>query len=186
MNMSFEDDMNEHINICRTMLQAKLDIDHIAETIYTTLVAGNKLILCGNGGSAADCQHIAAEFTGRFVVERRALNAIALTTDTSALTAIANDYGYDEVFARQLKGVGAAGDLLVGISTSGASPNIIRAFEIAKNMNIKTLCLTGEKTGKLNELSDFNISVPSRTTARIQELHIFTLHSICRYIDEKF
>jgi len=161
-------------------------IDEIAMIMYNKLITGNKLIFCGNGGSAADCQHIAAEFTGRFLMERKPLNAISLTTDTSALTAIANDYGYDEVFSRQLTGVGAKGDLLIGISTSGNSSNIIRAFETAKVMGIETLCLTGQEKNQLFDISDYKIAVPSQITARVQEVHIMILHSICKQIDDKF
>ena len=150
-----------------------------------TLRAGNKVLLCGNGGSAADAQHIAAELTGRYKTERRGLPGIALTTDTSALTAIGNDYGYDRVFDRQVEALANKGDLLIGISTSGNSTNVINALKVAREMGCKTLGLTGRDGGAMNELCDINLVVPSNDTPRIQEMHILFAHTICQIIDNE-
>jgi D-sedoheptulose 7-phosphate isomerase len=150
-----------------------------------TLRAGNKILLCGNGGSAADAQHIAAELTGRYKTERRGLPGIALTTDTSALTAIGNDYGYDRVFDRQVEALANKGDLLIGISTSGNSTNVINALKVAREMGCKTLGLTGRDGGAMNELCDINLVVPSNDTPRIQEMHILFAHTICQIIDNE-
>ena len=150
-----------------------------------TLRAGNKILLCGNGGSAADAQHIAAELTGRYKTERRGLPGIALTTDTSALTAIGNDYGYDRVFDRQVEALAQKGDLLIGISTSGNSINVINALKVAREMGCKTLGLTGRDGGAMNELCDINLVVPSNDTPRIQEMHILFAHTICQIIDNE-
>lgn len=149
-----------------------------------TLRAGNKILLFGNGGSAADAQHIAAELTGRYKKERRGLPAIALTTDTSALTAIANDYGYAYVFARQVEALAQKGDLLIGISTSGNSENVLKALEAGKSMGCKTIGLAGRDGGKMGALCDLAIIVPSEDTPRIQEMHILIGHIICQAIDE--
>lgn len=143
-------------------------------------------MLCGNGGSAADSQHIAAEFVGRFHKERISLPAIALTTDTSILTAVGNDYGYDVVFKRQVEGLGREGDVLIGISTSGNSKNVIEAFMEAKAKGIKTIAFTGEKESRSSEVADITLRVPSTVTARIQECHILSGHIICSFIDEEY
>ena len=150
-----------------------------------TLRAGNKILICGNGGSAADAQHFAAELTGRYKTERRGLPGIALTTDTSALTAIGNDYGYDRVFDRQVEALANKGDLLIGISTSGNSTNVINALKVAREMGCKTLGLTGRDGGAMNELCDINLVVPSNDTPRIQEMHILFAHTICQIIDNE-
>jgi D-sedoheptulose 7-phosphate isomerase len=147
---------------------------------------GNKVLLAGNGGSAADAQHIAAELSGRFVKERKALPGIALTTDTSALTAIANDYGYDQVFSRQLEALAQPDDLFIGISTSGNSQGILNAFKAAKKIGCKTLGLSGRDGGKMNGLCDLNIVVPADVTARIQEMHILIGHILCKAVDDLF
>lgn len=149
-----------------------------------TLLNGGKIFFCGNGGSAADSQHLAAELTGRFVNDRRPLSAIALSTDTSALTCIGNDYSFDEIFARQVAGLGRNGDLLIGISTSGNSRNVIRAVEEAKKVGIKTIGLLGRNGGKLHSLCDQSIVVPHGVTARIQECHILIGHTLCGLIEE--
>jgi len=146
---------------------------------------GNKILLCGNGGSAADCQHIAAELVGRFGMERRALPAIALTTDTSILTAVANDYSFDRIFERQVEALGQEGDVLIGISTSGNSENVVRAVEKAKEMEILTVGFLGRDGGKLAELVDHPLIVKSFSTPRIQEVHITLGHVLCDFI-EKF
>ena len=147
------------------------------------LAAGHKILLCGNGGSAADSQHIAAELIGRFEVERDALAAIALTTDTSALTAIGNDYGYEEVFSRQVAGLGQAGDVLIGFSTSGGSKNVVRAFEVAAKRGVRTIAMTGSKHGVLADMADVWVACPSTRTANIQEGHITIGHLICALIE---
>ena len=151
-----------------------------------TLKNGGKILFCGNGGSAADAQHIAAELTGRYKTERVSLPGIALTTDTSALTAIGNDYGYDAVFERQLRGVGRSEDMLVAISTSGNSKNVANVLVAAKQMGIKTLGLSGRDGGVMNELCDLNLIIPAKDTARIQEMHILIGHIICQAIDDAF
>jgi D-sedoheptulose 7-phosphate isomerase len=151
----------------------------------TALKAGARILFCGNGGSAADAQHAAAELTGRFRRERRGLPAIALTTDTSAITAIANDYGFDQIFARQVEALGRAGDVLIAISTSGESLNVLAATERAAALGIRTIALTGRDGGGLAALADVTLLVPATDTARIQEAHIFLLHSLCEAIDEE-
>lgn len=156
--------------------------DRVAETIKN----GGKILLAGNGGSAADAQHIAAEFTGRFVRERQPLAAISLTTDTSALTAIANDYGYEQVFSRQLRALARPGDLFIAISTSGNSPGILAAVEAAKETSVTTLALTGRDGGPLAKTSDLALVVQHDVTARIQEMHIFIGHLICEYLDQQY
>jgi D-sedoheptulose 7-phosphate isomerase len=157
-----------------------------AEMTATALAAGRKLLLFGNGGSAADAQHIAAEFVGRFLDERRALPAIALTTDTSALTAISNDYGYDEVFARQVRALGTAGDVAIAISTSGRSPSVLRAVEVCREAGITTIGLTGGDGGALARVVDLNLRASaSRLSARIQETHILAGHVICELVDRR-
>jgi len=162
------------------------DIETGCEMIASVIKNGNKVLLAGNGGSAADAQHIAAELTGRFVKERRALPGIALTVDTSALTAIANDYGYDVVFSRQIEALAQPGDLFIGISTSGNSQGILNAFDAAKKISCKTLGLSGRDGGKMNGRCDLNIIVPSQITARIQEMHILIGHILCKAVDELF
>ncbi|HAL82219.1 MAG TPA: phosphoheptose isomerase [Mucilaginibacter sp.] len=162
------------------------DIETGCELITTAIKNGHKVLLAGNGGSAADAQHIAAELSGRFVKERKALPGIALTVDTSALTAIANDYGYDQVFSRQVEALAQPGDLFIGISTSGNSQGILNAFEAATKIGCKTLGLSGRDGGKMNGLCDLNIIVPSQVTARIQEMHILIGHILCKAVDELF
>ena len=159
-------------------------IQEAAGLVAATLSQGGKLMLCGNGGSAADSQHIAAEMTGRFVKDRRPLAAIALSTDTSALTCIANDYSFDEVFSRQVMGLGRKGDCLLAISTSGNSRNVLRAAEAAHAAGIRVIGLLGRDGGALRAICDVPIVVPSPTTARIQEAHIFIGHTLCAMVEE--
>jgi len=150
------------------------------------LLAGGKVMACGNGGSAADAQHFSAELIGRFERERQELAAIALTTDTSILTAVGNDYSYDEIFSKQVRGLGKKGDILIGISTSGNSKNVVRAIEVGKKMGIKIIALTGNGGGKITSLldgDDIHLCAPSTRTARIQETHLVLLHSICDGVD---
>lgn len=161
------------------------DIRATAELIVETFRNGKKVLICGNGGSAADAQHLAAEFVGRYESERRGLPAIALTTDTSALTAVSNDYGFERVFARQVEALATDGDLLIAISTSGDSPNVIAATMSARNAGCKIIGLTGQKGTKLASLSDASIKVPSLRTARIQEAHITIAHIWCEILDSE-
>mgnify|MGYP000039168519 FL=1 len=148
------------------------------------MITGHKILICGNGGSAADAQHIAAEFIGRFHNERRALPAIALSTDTSILTSIANDYNYSQVFSRQVQGLGRAGDVFWGISTSGNSENVNKAIIEAKNKRMITIALTGKTGGEMVDICDVALVIPSDSTARIQEMHILCAHIICQLIDD--
>ncbi|MBQ1960820.1 MAG: D-sedoheptulose 7-phosphate isomerase [Akkermansia sp.] len=159
-------------------------IAEIAERCAAALQAGGKVIFCGNGGSAADSQHLAAEFVGRYKLERPALNSIALTVDTSILTAVGNDYGYDEVFRRQVEGIGKAGDVLIGLSTSGNSRNVVLAFEQARSMGITTVALTGAGGGKMKEAADIALPVPAGITNHIQEMHITCGHLICELTEK--
>ena len=161
-------------------------IARAAELMRDAVLAGKKVLLCGNGGSAADAQHIAAELVGRYVLERRPLPAIALTTDTSALTAIGNDYGYEHVFARQVEALGAAGDVLVAITTSGTSKNVVAAAEVARRLGMKVIGLTGAKGAAFVDGCDAGVAVPSVVTARIQECHITIGHLLCEVLDEAF
>lgn len=158
-------------------------VDKAGHLAGQALLAGGKIMFCGNGGSAADSQHLAAELTGRFINDRRPLAALALSTDTSALTCIGNDYSFDEVFARQVKGLGRAGDVLVGISTSGNSRNVIRAVEEARAAGMTVIGLLGRDGGALRGLCDLAIVVPSQVTARIQESHILIGHTLCGLIE---
>ena len=170
-------------------LRGDLDVAAIARAaalVRDAVLAGQKLLLCGNGGSAADAQHIAAELVGRYVLDRRPLAAIALTTDTSALTAIANDYGYEHVFARQIEALGAPGDVLIAITTSGTSKNVIAAVAAARARGMTVIGLTGGHGAAFAAACDAGIAVPSTVTARIQECHITIGHLLCEVIDEAF
>jgi len=161
-------------------------IEEATKIVVETLKNGNKILLCGNGGSASDAQHIAAELTGRYKSERRGLAGIALNTDTSTLTAIANDYGYDRIFDRQVEALARRGDLLIGISTSGNSLNIISALATAKLMGCRTLGLSGKDGGDMNRLCHLNLVVPSGDTPRIQEMHILIGHILCQAVDDAY
>lgn len=161
-------------------------ITEAVELMFLALSNGNKILACGNGGSAADCQHFAAELIGRFERERLPLPAIALTTDTSIMTAIANDYQFNDVYAKQVQALGQAGDILLAISTSGNSANVIRAIEAALERDMRVIALTGKTGGKIGELlteADVHICVPHDRTARIQEVHLLTIHCLCDGID---
>lgn len=159
-------------------------IAEAASLIVTRIRAGNKLILFGNGGSASDAQHIAAEFVGRYRAERRALPAIALTANSSAVTAIGNDYGFDDLFARQIPAFAKPGDVAIAISTSGNSANVVRGVEAAKRIGVLTVALTGACGGKLRELADVCVSVPSESTPRIQEAHILIGHILSGIVED--
>lgn len=161
-------------------------IETISNTIVDSLKNGNRIYFCGNGGSAADAQHLAAEFSGRFYTDRKALPAEALHCNTSYLTAVANDYSYDVVYARLIDGIGNSGDVLIGLSTSGNSANIVKAFETAKEKGIITVGFTGTSGGVMKGLSDYLVNVPSTDTPRIQESHIMLGHIICQLVEEKY
>jgi D-sedoheptulose 7-phosphate isomerase len=156
-----------------------------ASLIAECLRAGGKLLLFGNGGSAADAQHLAAEFVGRFVLERQALPAIALTTDSSILSAVGNDYGFDQIFARQIEALGRPNDVAIGISTSGNSPNVIEAVKKATKQNVKTIGLAGKDGGALARCVDLAITVSSTNTARVQECHIAIGHTLCELVENE-
>ncbi len=180
------DSLRQHLEVINEILQTQIPIiEECAEMIFNTLNNGNKVLFCGNGGSAADAQHLAAEFVGRYETERQAFPAIALTTDTSALTAIANDYNFDKVFARQVEALAKESDCLIAISTSGNSPSIIEAVMKARSLGCIVIGMTGAKGKKLASLCDACIFVPSERTARIQEAHIVIGHIWCEIFDSK-
>lgn len=169
------------------LLQKQIDIIVLIAQIWIeSLANGNKVIFCGNGGSAADSQHLAAELMGRYKIDRNPMPAMSLTVDTSALTAIGNDYGYEKVFSRQLRGIAKKGDVLVGISTSGNSKNIIEAFQIAHSLGVKTVAFTGEGGGRMKEEADICLNVPSTIINNIQEMHIASGHIICGLVEAHF
>jgi D-sedoheptulose 7-phosphate isomerase len=173
----------EHLEVVR-QVEAQLPVlEAIARTMAATLHAGGKILWCGNGGSAGESQHFAAEIVGRFRRERRGLPSVALTADTSILTAIANDYGYDHVFSRQVEALGIAGDLLVGISTSGNSRNVVAALEVARSQKLTTVAFTGAGGGEMAAAADYLFAVPAKDTARIQEAHILAGHMLCDWIE---
>ncbi len=181
------EELNHHQNTIAKVIERLVpDIETSCKMIIETLLKGGKILLAGNGGSAADAQHIAAELTGRYVKERKALPAIALTVDTSALTAISNDYGYESVFSRQIEALANPNDLFIGISTSGNSANILKSLASAKVIGCKTIGLSGRDGGKMNNLCDINIIIPDDVTARIQEMHILIGHIFCKSVDEQF
>lgn len=158
-------------------------IAEVARVCAESLKSGHRILFCGNGGSAADAQHLAAELVGRYKLERPAMNALALTVDTSILTAVGNDYGYDEVFRRQVEGLGRAGDVLFGLSTSGNSANVLLAMEQAKRMNMVTIALTGRGGGRMAAAADYALRVPSEATNHIQEMHIACGHLVCELVE---
>ncbi len=175
----------EHLEVCKALPELASSVSAAADVIGDSLAAGGQLLVAGNGGSAADAQHIAAELTGRFMKERQPLRALALHGNTSALTAISNDYGYDRVFARELTAHARPGDVLLAISTSGNSDNILRAIEAARQCQVGVIGLTGDSGGKMREVCDLCLCVPSRNTARIQEMHITIGHTICELLEER-
>ena len=184
MRLTIANEFNTHLQTIQAVIGTMEDgLEEASKIAIEVPQKGNKILLCGNGGSAADAQHIAAELTGRYKNERRGLAAISLTTDTSALTAIGNDYGYKRVFDRQVEALANKGDLLIGISTSGNSENIISALSLAKEMGCRTLGFSGRDGGKMNEICDINLVVPSNDTPRIQEMHILFGHTLCQIID---
>jgi len=176
----------ESSEVKQKTLEGNLDKIEAAANILIEAVSQNKkILLFGNGGSAADSQHIAAEFIGRFQKERRAVAAIALTTDSSILTSLSNDYSYEMIFARQIEGLGQEGDVALGISTSGQSANVIEGLKKAHELGLKTIALTGNGGGKMGEMVDINLDVPSIVTARIQEAHICIYHTLCELVEDQ-
>ena len=177
--------LQEHLETIQKVIDSKIaDIERSGQLICEALASGKKILLCGNGGSAADAQHIAAELVGCYEKQRRSWPAIALTTDTSALTAVSNDLGYEQVFARQVLGLAQAGDVLVAISTSGKSKNVLRAVEQAREAGCATIALTGAAAEPLSSLCDVTVAVPSTRTSRIQEMHITIGHLWCEMVDQ--
>jgi D-sedoheptulose 7-phosphate isomerase len=189
MNEKISSIIEASINVKKQLLSNTEMIDRlqiISNQITTAFQNGNKVLFCGNGGSAADAQHLAAEFSGRFYTDRHALPAEALHVNTSYLTAVANDYSYDVVYARLVNGIGKKGDVLIGLSTSGNSKNILEAFKVAREKEMITVGFTGDSGGKMKELSDYLLNVPSNDTPRIQESHILLGHIICQLVEEQY
>lgn len=186
LNKTIEESFRRHEKIVEESLAQLLsEIQKTAEVLIGAASSGHKILTCGNGGSAADAQHLAAEWVCRYKNDRRPLAAIALTVDTSALTAISNDYDFENVFSRQVEALGVAEDVLVAFTTSGKSKNILKALQVAKNNGLKTIVLTGEKGGNLKSIADITLVIPSEETARIQEIHELIYHIWCEIIDER-
>jgi D-sedoheptulose 7-phosphate isomerase len=176
---------NEHMEVSKALPILTPAVSNAVDIIYSSLAAGGQLLIAGNGGSAADAQHIAAELTGRFLRERQPFRALALHVNTSALTAIGNDYGYEHVFARELSAHARPGDVFLAITTSGNSRNILRAIEAARKSKAVVIGLTGESGGEMRAACDLCLCVPSKSTARIQEMHITIGHAICELLEER-
>jgi len=176
---------NEHMEIAKLLPRLAAAVSDAVDIIYSSLAAGGQLLIAGNGGSAADAQHLAAELTGRFLLERRPFRAMALHGNTSALTAIGNDYGYEHVFARELSAHARPGDVLLAISTSGNSANVLRAIAAAREHKVKVIGLTGESGGRMQSLCDLCLCIPSHSTARIQEMHITIGHAMCELLEAR-
>jgi D-sedoheptulose 7-phosphate isomerase len=186
MNAEIKAQLADHRAVIKTMEDNLLAaVSDMTETIITALASGKKLLIMGNGGSAADAQHFSAEIMGRFKLERPALPAVALTTDTSILTAIGNDYGFDYVFSRQVEGLAAPGDVVIGISTSGNSPNVLAALVKAKELGCKTIALLGRDGGSIKEAVDIPVIIPSHDTPRIQEGHTTLIHIVCDLVEKR-
>jgi D-sedoheptulose 7-phosphate isomerase len=177
--------ISEHQDVVSKLAALNHSICDAVQLLKATIETGGKIMLCGNGGSAADSQHIAAELVGRFSVNRKPIPGLALSTDTSAITAIANDFSYDDIFSRQVESIGKPGDCLIGISTSGNSINVIKAIESANCRGIKTIGLVGCKGGEIGNLVNLSIIVPSCATARIQEVHILIGHILCGALERE-
>jgi len=178
--------IKESIEIKKIILNEHVDIiAHISETILKSLKAGKKILICGNGGSASDAQHIAGEFINRFYLNRKPYPAIALTSDTAVITSIANDFSYDEIFKKQVEALGEKDDILIAISTSGNSKNVNLAIKAAQEKKMLTIGFTGEKGGELKKLAEITFQAPSNDTPRIQEAHILTFHIICELVEER-
>lgn len=178
--------IDEHLHAIQLVRETLVgSIEQIAHLVSQSLVNGGTLFWCGNGGSAADSQHLAAELVGRFKEDRRPLRSIALTTDTSVLTCVANDYSYEEIFARQVEALGRPGDVLLAISTSGNSKNVLCALKAAKGLGLVTVALLGKAGGPCKDMADYGLVVPSQITSRIQEAHILIGHILCELIEEE-
>ncbi|MBT4952415.1 MAG: D-sedoheptulose 7-phosphate isomerase [Pelagibacteraceae bacterium] len=186
MKTTIEKEIAEHLKVAETMLSLTNKVEIAAQLCIDTLQEGGKLLIFGNGGSAADAQHIAAELVGRYKVNRKGLSALALTTDSSALTAIGNDFGYKSLFDRQVEALANKGDVLIGISTSGKSINVINALKLGSQLQCKTIGFSGNDGGQMNKICDVNLVIPSKDTPRIQEMHIVLGHTICHLIDLEF
>ncbi|MBF0273611.1 MAG: D-sedoheptulose 7-phosphate isomerase [Nitrospinae bacterium] len=184
MKKTIEECFTNHINLAKRCAEEfQNDIESIANTILVAIKNGNKIVFMGNGGSAADSQHLAAEFVGRFKLERKPLPAIAFTTDSSILTAVGNDYGYDQLFLRQTEALAVKGDIIIGISTSGNSQNIALALDEGNKKGCKTIALLGKDGGTIKDIAQQSIVIPSNDTARIQEMHIFIGHTLCELVE---
>ena len=179
-------ELDEHIKIAKLLYSLTDDIAAAAQICIDSINRGGKILLLGNGGSAADAQHIAAELVGRYKADRKSLPAIALTTDSSVLTSISNDFGYDNVFKRQIEGIANKGDVVIGLSTSGRSTNVIKALKLSLELDCKTISFSGEVNDAIKDVSDINLAAPSRDTPRIQEMHIVIGHTICHLIEQAF
>lgn len=178
--------IKSHIELSNSILKTMpKEITNVALALIKALKGGNKIVIFGNGGSAADAQHIAAELSGRFLKERKGLAGIALTTDSSVITAIGNDYGFDKIFERQVEALCNKGDVLIGISTSGNSKNVIKGLLKGKDLDCIAVSLTGKDGGEIKSISNFNLNIDSNITARIQEMHILVGHILCEYIDKE-
>lgn len=187
MQTVINEEFNNHAKVCYATLKSiDTQIENAANTCIKCLKNGGKLLIFGNGGSAADAQHIAAEIVGRYKVERKGLAAIALTTDTSIITSIGNDYGFPQLFERQVQALANKDDVLIGLSTGGTSDNVINALKLAENIGCKTIGFSGKGGGDFNKLCDINLVVTSDDTPRIQEIHILIGHIICHLIDQAF
>ncbi|WP_418765585.1 D-sedoheptulose-7-phosphate isomerase [Mailhella sp.] len=183
MKEQIEKSLEETAERFRRLRRQAPILEAVARAWIDALKRGNKIMFCGNGGSAADSQHLAAELMGRYKFDRRPLPALSLTTDTSALTAIGNDYGYENVFSRQLRGLGVRGDVLVGISTSGNSRNVLEAFAVAREMGVFAVAFTGESGGRMKDAADLCLAVPSSVTNSVQEMHIACGHLVCGIVE---
>jgi D-sedoheptulose 7-phosphate isomerase len=187
MKNTIQKEFESHLETIQKVINISAkDLETAAQLIVEVLKKGNKVLICGNGGSASDAQHFSAELTGRYKTERRGLPSVALSTDTSALTAIGNDYGFEKVFSRQVEALGSSGDVVIGISTSGNSKNVIEALKCAKELGCRTIGLSGKEGGAMNMHCNVNIVVPSDDTPRIQEMHILFIHTICQIVDNNF
>ena len=186
MKSVIENEINEHIRVANSLHLLSELIIKSTKLCINSLNNGGKILLFGNGGSAADAQHIAAEFVGRYKVKRKGLPAIALTTDSSTMTSISNDFGYNHVFDRQVEALANNGDVVIGISTSGRSANVISALKLASKLNCSTIGLSGQDGGQMDEICNINLLVPSDNTPRIQEMHIIIGHIICDLVDQEF
>ena len=186
MKTKIKNEFNEHIKVATLLHNLTDEVYDLTAECIKCLNSGGKIIFFGNGGSAADAQHIAAELIGRYKFQRKSLPAIALTTDSSVITSLDNDFGFDKIFSRQIESIANEGDIVIGITTSGKSSNVISALKLASEKKCTTIGLSGNKGGELNDICDINIVIPSNDTARIQEMHIVIGHTLCNLIDFEF